>query len=167
MAVSSTNTLQNIHSQVGAMAKKAMNSDFTVVIAGYDQFQFLTKQFPWAVLTPGEGVEVAAPMGTVEWQASQVHVNQQGAISLYETEDGMVDNMLVSMLVNGGTFDCVVYQGTPERFTKAKRYRKCFINAEPVDRDWENRTQPMMVTGTLFYHYYGEDLDGNVDTIDG
>lgn len=167
MAVSSTNTLQNIHSQIGAMAQKTMNSDFTVEIAGFPNITLLFKQAPWAVLTTGEAVEVALPMGLTGWMSSNVTYNQQGPFSMYETEDGMIDNFLLALLLEGGVFDCTVYNGTKDRFTRAKRYSGCRLNAETVDRDWENRTQPMMISGTMYFHYSGEDIAGNVDTIDG
>ena len=168
MAVSTGNTLKNIHNRVHDGAQVAVTSDFTAQIVGYEDATFkLVRQIPWAVLTTGEAMEVPGPMGTVHWQATQANGHQQGAVAFLETVTGSADALLVALLAEGGTFDMVVYEGTPERFTRAKRYKKCSLTAEPVDRDWESRQQPLQINGTLFYHYYGDDLEGNAESVNG
>ena len=72
MAVNTGNTLKNIHNRVHDGAQVAVTSDFTAQIVGYEGATFkLVRQIPWAVLTPGEAMEVPGPMGTVHWQATQ------------------------------------------------------------------------------------------------
>ena len=34
---------------------------------------------------------------------------------------------------------------------------------DPIDRDWENRSQILIFTGTLFYHYFGDIEKGSAD----
>jgi hypothetical protein len=167
MAVSNAGMLKGIHDDMAAIAAKAVSSDFTAVIKGFEQYQLLTNKAPWAVLTPGEPMEIPGPMGTASWQPSQVKTHMQGAMSFLETENGMVDNMLIALLASGGQFEMTLYEGTPDKFSRGKKYRKCTFVAEPLDRDWESRSQPMIVEGTLFFHYFGEDIDGNVESLSG
>lgn len=168
MAVSSASTLQGIHAQIGSVSKKAVTSDFSAVIEGFGGSQYLlTKQAPWNVLTPGEPLEVSGPLGTFTYQAAQTKIAHSGAMTFVETVDGFVDNMLIALLLSGGTFEMTVYEGIPNRFTRAKRYRDCIFVADPVDRDWESRNQPLLVTGTLYCTYVGEDIAGNVESLDG
>ncbi len=167
MAVSNAGMLKGIHDDLSAMAAKAVSSDFVAVIKGYEQYSLLTNKAPWAVITPGEPMEVPGPLGTATWQPSQAKTHMQGSMSFQETETGMVDNMLIALLASGGQFDMTLYEGTRSHFTRAKRYRKCTFVAEPLERDWESRSQPMIIEGTLFFHYVGEDLDGNTESLSG
>jgi len=167
MAVSNLNALKSAHAAVGGMSKKAVTSDFSFVIKGFEQFRFLVKQVPWAVLSHGEPMEIPCELGLVEWQPTQAKTHLQGAITMMETEDGMVDNMLISMLMQGGEFDAIVYEGTRDKFTRAKRYTKCHTVMEPADRDWESRQQPLLLSGTLYFHYIGDDIPGNVESLNG
>ena len=91
----------------------------------------------------------------------QIKVAQQGQISLYETVAGSIDNMLVDLITRGGTFNAKIYEGTPQKFLRAKRIVDCFIQMDNPDRDWENRSQVLTFSGTLFFHYFGEVLAGN------
>ncbi|MGB0504532.1 MAG: hypothetical protein ACPGGD_10790, partial [Thalassolituus sp.] len=167
MAVSNAGLLKDIHSKNGALPPNSNVADFTAVIKGFENHKLLIRQIPWPVLATGEAMEVPGPMGVVFWQPTQAKTNQQGAFVLMETVNGMVDNMLIALLLQGGTFDMIAYEGTDEVFTRAKRYHKCSLSAEPVDRDWESRQQPMQINGTLFYHYYGDDIDGNTERLSG
>ncbi len=167
MAVSTGSYLQTMHDATEATGRHAMNSDFAFEIVGHEGSWLMTKQAPWAVLTAGEPAEAPMPMGGVTWVGTQAKTNQQGAIALHETETGAADDLLLKLLIAGGKFDAIIYEGTPDRFVRAKKYKGCYLVAEPVDRDWENRTQPMALTGTLFYNYFGEDIQGNVGSLIG
>jgi hypothetical protein len=167
MAVSTGSYLQGIHSAVEATGRRAMNSDFALEIVGFESSWLLIKQAPWANLSSGEPVEVPMPMGGATWLGSQAKTNQQGAITLQETETGAADNLLFKLLMNGGKFDAYIYEGTPDRFVRRKQLRGCYLVTEPGDRDWENRSQALIVTGTLFYNYFGEDSQGNVGSLIG
>jgi len=168
MAVSTGNYLKSIYDSSMAQGAKAISSDFTLAIDGFDDEYLLVKQAPWAELTAQGEIEVPLPLGSVGWQPQQVKTNQQGSIALYETVAGSCSKMLVDLLTRGGkyangetTFDCWIYEGTPEHYLSRKRYRDCFLQLDVADRDWENRSQPLQFTGTLFFHYFGEDEAGN------
>lgn len=160
MTVSTGAFLKGFHDTTVAMGAKVISSDFTIEIEGFESMYLLTKQCPWPVLTTGEGVEVPSVLGVAMWQPGQVKVHQQGAIAFEETVAGSVDNLLASLLMRGGEFNAKIYEGTPQRHLRYKKISKCSINCEPPDRDWENRTQPLMITGNMFYHYFGEVVEG-------
>ena len=72
-----------------------------------------------------------------------------------ETVAGSIDNMLINLITRGGMFNARIYEGTPQKFLRAKRIVDCFIQIDNPDRDWENRSQILLFTGTLFFHYFG------------
>ena len=161
MAVSTGALLKGFHDKAVALGAKIISSDFTLEIEGFESMYLLTKQCPWPILTTSEGIEIPTMLGAAMWQPGQVKVNQQGAITFNETTAGSVDNLLLKLLINGGEFNAKIYEGTPTNYLRYKAIKKCSINCEPPDRDWENRTQPLLITGNMFYHYFGEVVEGN------
>lgn len=161
MAVSTGAFLKGFHDTAVTMGAKIISSDFTIEIEGFESMYLLTKQCPWPILTTGEGIEIPSVLGTAMWQPGQVKINQQGAIAFEETVAGSADNLLVALLLRGGEFNAKIYEGTPTKYLRYKKISKCSLNCEPVDRDWENRTQPLLITGNMFYHFYGEVVEGN------
>lgn len=161
MTVSTGKYLKNFFDVSNAMGAKAISSDFAFEIEGFEQMYLLCKQAPWPELTPGGEIEVPTPLGTKMWQPQQVNTAQQGPISLMETVAGSIDNMMLGLLARGGTFNAMIYEGTPQNFIRAKRLQSCFIQLDSPDRDWENRSQILLFSGTLFFHYFGEVISGN------
>ncbi len=162
MAVSTNEYLKGFFDSTKAMGEKVIGSDFAFQLVDYPDTWLLCKQAPWPESSPQGEIEVATPMGGVMWQPQQIQVAQQGQVSFYETVAGQVEQTLVSLLVNQhGRFDAWVYEGTPERYIRRKLLRDCFMQIDNPDRDWENRSQPLMFSGTLFFHYFGETEQGN------
>lgn len=161
MTVSNAAYLKSFHDVTVGLGHKIINSDFTFEIEGFERYYMLAKQCPWPILTPTEGIEVPTVLGAALWEKGQVKFNQQGAVAFQETQLGHIDKLLIDLIAKGGEFNAKIYEGTPQKFLIAKKIIKCTIQADPIDRDWENRTQPMMITGTMFYHYYGETVPGN------
>lgn len=166
MAISNAAYLKQFHDITVGLGHKSVNSDFTIAIDGFEQYYMLTKQCPWPILTASEAIEVPTVLGAAIWEKAQVKFNQQGAIAFQETVTGHIDKLLIDLITKGGEFDATIYEGTPQHFMSAKKIIKCTIQADPLDRDWENRTQVLMITGTMFYHYYGEIIAGNSVTGD-
>lgn len=161
MTVSNAAYLKTFHDVTVALGHKVISSDFTIEIEGFEQYYLLAKQCPWPILITGEAIEVPTVLGAAMWEPSQMKFNQQGAIAFQETLAGHIDKLFLDLITQGGEFNAKIYEGTPQHYLRYKKITKCTINAEPVDRDWENRTQPMMITGNMFYHYYGEVVEGN------
>ena len=151
MTISTGSILKGFYDKTNALGQKVISSDFTLQIDKFEANWLLCKQAPWPDLTPQGEIEVTAPLGSAVWQPQQIKTNQQGSVSFYETVAGSIDQMLVDLIAGGGYFDAWVYEGTPEKYLRAKRITNCFLQLDNPDRDWENRSQPLMFSGTMFY----------------
>jgi len=161
MPRSSTGTfLKGFHETAKSYGAKKKNSDFSLVIAGSEGLFLLCKQFPWPVLAPSESIEVPSILGSAVWEHAQVKTNHQGQIMFMETVAGHVDALLQKIAQQGGNFHAKVYEGTPDNYLCYKPIYGCSMNIENPDRDWENRTQILLYSGTIFFHYYGETVQG-------
>ena len=78
-----------------------------------------------------------------------------------ETMTGNVDKLLLALIADGGTFDAKIYEGTPQNYLNVKKIWDCFIQLDNADRNWDDRSQIVTLTGTLFGHYFGEQETGN------
>lgn len=162
MSISSNEVLKGFHNLAKAVGDKSMNSDAFFEIEGYPASGILIKQFPWPVITPAGEAEMAGPMGSAFWQPQQLKTNQQGQVTIHETVTGAAQQLLTDIVSKGGRFNATVYEGSPDKFWRAVKIRDAFIVLDPVDRDWENRSQVTAFSGTLFFHYFGETLPGNI-----
>lgn len=165
MSVSSADYLKKLFGQTQSLGDKAISSDFALEIEGYEAMWLLSKQCPWPSLSPGGEIEVPGPLGMAQWQPQQLKVHQQGQITLQETVHGNINAMLLNLLKNKGRFNAKIYEGDPQKFTLAKRITDCFLVLDNPDRDWENRSQVLTFSGTMFFHYFGDDIVGNVATL--
>lgn len=159
MTVSSTKVLREKFLAAQALGDKAISSDAVMVIEGYEDMTLLIKQFPWPVLSPQGEIEITLPDGSVMYKPQQVKTAFQGPISLMETTVGHVGKMLIKLLQTGGTFNAKLYEGSQANPTRVLPILSCFIQADSPDRDWENRSQPLLISGTLFGHYFGDEGD--------
>ncbi|AJK46243.1 hypothetical protein [Burkholderia plantarii] len=161
MTVSTASLLKGHYDTTRALGAKVISSDFAFEIEGFEANWLLAKQCPWPEISPTGEVEVPMPLGANMWQPQQIKIAQQGQISMQETVAGSVDNMLIDIIARGGLFNAKVYEGTPQKYLRAKRIVDCFMQMDNPDRDWENRSQVLVFSGTLFFHYFGETLPGN------
>lgn len=161
MAILTGKQLGDLHAQVTAKTIKAINSDFVFEVEGYEHMWLLAKQVPWPTLSTTGEIEVPGPAGSATWQPQVAKKNLQGPITLMENKAGEVDKMLLELLTKGGIFNARVYEGvSPTNYSRYKPLKDCFIQCDPVDRDWENKGQILQFSGTLFYHYTGEVVEG-------
>jgi hypothetical protein len=154
MTISTAQLLKGFHDTTKALGAKVINSDFALEIEGFENYWLLAKQCPWPEISTAGEIEVPAPLGSAMWEAQQLKTNQQGAITLMETVAGSIDNLLIELIAGGGT---------PQKYLRAKRITDAFLQIDNPDRDWENRSQVLTFTGTMFFHYYGEVIAGNSD----
>lgn len=156
MTVTSGAFLRGVFNQTAALGDKIISSDAYFEIEGAEDLGLLIKQFPWPLLSPTGEIEVPMPMGGVRWQPQQVKINQQGSVALMETVNGHLAAFLERILVTtGARFNATVYEGSPQRFSRRAELHDCFLQLDNPDRDWENRSQIMTISGTLFFHYFG------------
>jgi hypothetical protein len=159
MTVSNIKVLKAKFLAAKALGDKAISSDAVMVIDGFEDMALLIKQFPWPVLSPQGEIEIQLPDGSKMFKPQQVNTALQGPIALMETTVGHVSKMLIKLLQTGGTFNAKLYEGGQENPTRVLPILSCFIQADSPDRDWENRAQPLLITGTMFYHYFGDEGD--------
>ena len=100
--------------------------------------------------------------GGTMYEQSPIRTAFQGQIAFLETTAGSCANFLKDVLRQTGTFDARIYEGSPQRHFKSKKVERCFINLDAPDRDWENKQQVLMLTGTIFGHYFGVEYPGNL-----
>lgn len=160
MTVSNPGYMKGIFNGAVALGDKAISSDATFVIEGHESLSLLIKQFPWPELTPAGEIEVPLPMGGAMWQPQQLKFNQQGSVTLMETRKGHIRKLMEDLIRQGAKFNAKVYEGTPDNYTRMERIVQCFLQLDNPDRDWENRAQILLVSGTLFFHYFGDGEDG-------
>jgi hypothetical protein len=161
MTVSTGAFLQQQYGLVQAAGDKSISSDAAFVIDGFEYLRLLCKQFPWPILSPGGEIAIAGPNGMEMWEPQQIRVNLQGQVTFYETVRGDIDAFSRAILASGAKFNATVYEGSFEKYSRAVRIQKAFLQLDPSDRDWENRSMATMISGTLFYHYFGETIPGN------
>lgn len=153
--VSAGSYLKTLFNSTRALGDKSVSSDAMFEIKGYEGISLLIKQFPWPTLSPAGEIEVPMPLGSAKWQAQQLKVNQQGQVTFMETKDGAISDFLDALMAQGGTFDATVYEGTPDAHSRKCDIFECFLQLDNPDRDFENRAQITLVSGTLFFHYFG------------
>jgi len=160
MTVSVNQHLKGYYDKTKALGLKVVNSDYTFEIEGFEGMYLLAKQCPWPVTTVAGEIEVPTLLGVSIFEPQQIKPNKQGQVAFLETVDAPVDHMLVDLILQGGTFNAKIYEGTPDKYLRYKRIVDAFIQIDDADRDWENRTQILTFSGTMFYHYYGELIEG-------
>lgn len=153
--VKSNAYMKQMYAQTVSMGDKAISSDAFFEIQGEEPLGMLIKQFPWPTTTVAGEIAIPTPNGGEMWQPQNLKVNMQGAVTFMETESGHVQAFFERIISVGGRFNAKVYEGTPEDFTRFVSIRNCFVQVDPTDRDWENRAQILQITGTLFFHYFG------------
>lgn len=160
--LSNAATLKGFYNATRATGDAAISSDAALEIEGFENIWLLTKQFPWPELSPGGEIEIPGPLGMALWQPQQLKVHQQGQITLRESVLGTVHDAMLEIVARGGVFNARVYEGTPVAYTRVSRITDCFIQLDNPDRDWENRAQVLLLSGTIFFHYFGETESINI-----
>lgn len=156
MSVSSGGYLKGLFNATAALGDKAVSSDAMFEIVGFENLSLLIKQFPWPELSPAGEIEVPMPLGSARWQPQQLKINQQGGITLMETVNGDIQAFLEQIVDKGCRFDAKVYEGSAANPLRVCKISDCFLQLDNPDRDWENRSQILLVSGTLFFHYFGQ-----------
>lgn len=177
MAVTRASVIKGFHESARAQGDMRVSADYSLQIDGFeDHWLFCRTQF-WPLLTAGEGIEVPSPLGAAMWQPSQSKFHQQAQVTFQESSSGIIQSMFKDMLVctnqqgsvdgkaGMARFNAWVYYGTPgepEKYIQRARIEHAFIVVdEPVETDWESRTEIITIPGTIYYHFYGQYEDGS------
>lgn len=162
MTVSTGAILKGFHDQAVALGEPVIASDFSIEITGHESLWLIAKQCPWPVLSPEGEIEVPGPLGSRMVKPQQVNYSFQGPITIKEYRGGIGESMLLSLISNSeARFNAKIYEGTPDRYLRYKPVYNCFIQVDPVDRDQESRAELLLLSGTLFGHFFGEIVNGN------
>lgn len=163
MTISSAKVLGAFYNAAKAIGTKSINSDAYFEVEGHEHLGLMTKQFPWPTIGSQGEIEVSMPLGGKTWLGQQINTAQQGPLTMTETVGGIVMQFMKAITTNnaGGEFNATVYEGVPDKFTRAYKLRGCIFVPDAVDRDWENRAQLTLINGTLFYNWFGEELTPN------
>lgn len=156
MGISAPSDMKRTFEQLQGLGAKAKSSDAVLIIYGHEDSALLVKQFPWPVATTAGEIETFGPAGLRMVQPQHPETYQQGPVTIYETESGRADEMLLALLKSGAVFDGEVIEGTLEKPGRRKRIYQAFIKVDAVERDWENASQTVLLSGTLHYHYFAD-----------
>jgi hypothetical protein len=163
MSVTSAEIMKGMHNVIRAAGEKSINSDAYFEPVGYQAMGMLAKQFPWPILSTTGEIEIAGPGGSAMWDMQSLKFNKQGPVTFMETRTGAVYKFLRDLHKSGGKFPANVYEGVSSvRFYRGLKLFDCFLQLDDTDRDWENRSQITTISGTLFYHFYGDEIPGNI-----
>lgn len=165
MTVSAAEFLKSSYNAQRLLGDKALASDATMVIEGFEGMSLLIKQFPWPILSTLGEIEVPMPMGIAAWQPAQAKINQQGAIQIMETVGGQAHDFAEEVCARGARFQATVYEGTPDHFTRGLKLVDAFVQLDNPDRDYESRQQILLVSGTIFFMYFGDKVPGNTPAL--
>ena len=167
MAVNTGSYMKALHESTRALGNPSISSDYMLEIKGFENTALLiTNQF-WPELSVGESIEIPTLLGTKMLRPAQTRFDFQKAISMKEVEPGVISKMLIDILCQGATFDAKVYHGNPQHFIEAREIIECHLVIEMPETAFENRTQPLLFTGQIAGHYYGETITGNVNELYG
>lgn len=164
MTVSAAEVLKGFFNTQQALGTKSVNSDAYLEIEGHENIGFLTKQFPWPTIGVTDVIEVAGPLGMNSAIPQQVKTYQQGPVTFSETATGLIMRFMKEIVKRGGTFRATAYEGVPDAFYRAYRLTGCIFVPDTPDRDWENRSQLTLINGTLHFHWFGDEIPGNIAT---
>lgn len=144
-----------------AFGRKLNAGESVFVPVGFTGIELLVKSYPTPYLSAGEAFETYFPGGRT-WDQSQPDTSFQGAITFYDTESGVTRQFLTDIVAQGGFFDAWAYEGTADRYTAAYLLERCIVKVDPVERDFESRTQSLLVSGQISYNFFGTRKPGNI-----
>lgn len=148
--------------QALSLGDNLISADATFVPQGFESARFVVKQFPDPKVSGGTEIEVAHAGGGSIYRQAPFDAKFTGGFMMYENVAGTAQRFVEDVMARGGYFDARIYEGTPERNYSSKLVVQCFVRLDPTDRDWENRQQVVMISGTIFGHYYGQTFRGNI-----
>jgi len=157
MSVSPADLLAKNYKTAQALGQKEAQCDAYFEIEGYENLKFLAKTFPRPVLASAGTLESYLPNGVKVQQPQQLQVAQTHEVSFYVTRGGQVEKALNALNNSGGFFQATVHLGQVDKPYASYPLTDCFIaEISPLDQDIEGVGQHVMMSGTLYYHYFGE-----------
>lgn len=116
----------------------------------------LLKTYPRPIVTNNEAAEVAYAGGLAAHVPGTPKTSFQGAVTMIETETGQIADLAELLINNGGTTNCILYDGRMNRWTKAHELIDCAFTFEPGDIDSESRNTILTISASMNYMYFGQ-----------
>lgn len=120
------------------------------------QIALLFKTYPRPIITNNEAAEVSYAGGLAAHVAGVPKTSYEGAVTMIETESGQISEFAELLAANGGSTNCVLYDGRVGRWTKAHELLDCAFTFEAGDIDSEGRSQILTISGNMKYMYFGQ-----------
>lgn len=139
--------------QLGA-AMLACNAMLVPEIA--PNIALLFKTYPRPIVTNNEGADVAYAGGLQGHVPGVPKTSYEGAVTMIETETGQAADFAELLLLQGGTTNCILYDGRINRWTKAHELIDCAFTFEPGDLDSESRSSILTISANMKYMYFGQ-----------
>lgn len=139
--------------QLGA-AMLACNAMLVPEIA--PNIALLFKTYPRPIVTNNESAEVSYSGGLAAHVAGVPKTSYEGAVTMIETETGQISDFAELLIANGGTTNCILYEGRVDRWTKCHELLDCAMTFEPSDLDSESRSTILTVSANMKYMYFGQ-----------
>jgi len=153
---------------VQQMGAHLLGSQGMLVPRGLEDLRFYIKTCPRPIVTNGDPAEVHYAGGYSSHVPGIPQTRFSGGFSMYETEAGHAQMLAEYIVASGGLIDCDYYDGRSDKFTRVYELLNCAMRFEPTDFDTENRSQAMIVSGTMDYNYFGSfaniGVNGTVNT---
>lgn len=150
----------DVYQKTKALGEIALNSEYTMVIDGKDEYTYLVKQFPVPQVTPEDVIEVPLIGGFKTATQQTPRFDFRGSIAFKENMDGAVRALIESLQADveigvRPTFNATLYLGTPDNFKQKWRIIDAVLfGFDPLDTDTENRSQITVLQGQIFYMYF-------------
>ncbi|WP_454667857.1 hypothetical protein [Acinetobacter calcoaceticus] len=119
------------------------------------QIALLIPQAPRPVTTYTEPAEIVFAGGLQAHRPGVPKTSHEGQLQFIETESGQIAGFAELLMANGGSTDCIVYDGRKERFTLAYQLTDCAITFEGGEIDAEGRNTIMKISAPIKYMYFG------------
>lgn len=116
----------------------------------------LFKTYPRPIVSNNESAEVSYAGGLMGHVAGVPKTSYEGAVTMIETETGQIADFAELLISQGGTTNCILYDGRINRWTKAHELIDCAFTFEPGDLDSESRSTILTVSGNMKYMYFGQ-----------
>lgn len=153
-------TAFDVYQKSKALGEIALNSEYTMVIDGKEDYTYLIKQFPVPQVTPEDVIEVPLIGGLKTATAQTPRFDFRGSIAFKENMDGAVRSLIEEMqasveIGNRPKFNATIYLGTQDNHKQKWRIIDAVLfGFDPLDTDSENRSQIAVLQGQIFYMYF-------------
>lgn len=119
------------------------------------EIALLISNFPRPIVTNNDPAEFNLAGGAQTHVAGAPKTRYQGSFQMIETDTGQGAAFAELLVACGGTTNCIVYDGRPDRFLRANELRNCAITIESPEGDAEGVSTIMRLSGQMTYNFYG------------